>query len=497
MILILYLDHFIITSIHRDTLRKMTSGIDMSSSLIPSAGVQLYPMPLWLDDCTIDNEWITQKTGITGICHTIVQDVSNQSRRGTLIREGGTLLVTLHFDIDATSKRNQQPSQQLPQKQQQEQQQLIIKQVDKSNDRQVTISRQLGLAREACFYTDLAPFLPSNQNNGIPKIWYSYGNNETGEKCIIMEYLDPTKWLDSGLFFGPGNPNNWNRDLPFILNRSYLSSNIPSKPPTSASVAYTTFREIARVHAYFWNKEELLLHPNFHWLRGHGWIQQKSRETWEASQNLIRTIWSKYCQDDVGYEQQEERQEQKKIITWDPVVRLAVEKSISSISWENQINRLCVSGHWTLVHGDFWPGNVMWDIQNEIKRQPQLQVNEEIDKCNIRILDWEMVGLGSGPQDLGQYVLSNFSSQERRECEHEIVHAYHNELCLAGRNDVSFEYCWNEYMIGGVERWLWFLIWFLGQGESLQGWAQFFHDQIADFMHDHNISEANISQPRP
>ena len=121
----------------------------------------------------------------------------------------------------------------------------------------------------------------------------------------------------------------------------------------------------------------------------------------------------------------------------------------------------------------------------------------------VRLLDWEMVGLGSGPQDLGQYVLSNMDPVERRACERQLVEAYYNALCQAGVNEgrsgnsrVTFDYCWQEYRIGGLERWLWFLVWFIGN-ESMLDWAQFFHDQIATFMKDHRLTERDVTQPRP
>ena len=109
-----------------------------------------------------------------------------------------------------------------------------------------------------------------------------------------------------------------------------------------------------------------------------------------------------------------------------------------------------------------------------------------------------MVGLSSGPQDLGQYVISNMDPVDRRACEKELVRAYYDELLRNGVKDDAndlWDFCWKEYQIGGVERWLWFLVWFLGQ-ENLQ-FSQFFHDQIAAFMHDHDLTAENLTQPRP
>jgi hypothetical protein len=53
--------------------------------------------------------------------------------------------------------------------------------------------------------------------------------------------------IDSGILFGPGNPNNWKRNLPGMLKAAF--SNKP--PPTATTVAATTFRAFTAVHATF------------------------------------------------------------------------------------------------------------------------------------------------------------------------------------------------------------------------------------------------------
>jgi thiamine kinase-like enzyme len=207
------------------------------------------------------------------------------------------------------------------------------------------------------------------------------------------------------------------------------------------------------------------------WLRGSGWLQGKDEASWEASQDLIRQIWKK----------QSTTAAAAAAIRWDPLVHEAVDKAVQGISWSAQLERLNKEGLWTLVHGDFWPGNVMWPTSKQ--------------KGKLKLLDFEMVGLGSGPQDLGQYVLSNFHPSERRACERELVQTYWQEIQKQGV-DVTWEYVWHEYRVGGVERWLWFLVYFLGQ-EGHADWAQFFHDQIAGFMQDHSLTASDMTQTRP
>merc|ERR1712232_863555 len=305
-----------------------------------------------------------------------------------------------------------------------------------------------------------------------PKIFYSYGDFLTGRKCIIME--DIPNSIDSGVLFGPGNPNNWKRNLPELIAK------IESSPPTSKEVALVTFREIAKIHAIYWKRDDLLS-PDKTWLRGRAWLRGLGKESWEASQNLVRLFWNLYLETETN----ENGGITKPLIPWDDRVRSAVEKAVNGISWEAQLKRLNKEEHWTLVHGDFWPGNVMW-----------MTASNESNKLPIRFLDWEMVGLGSGPQDLGQYVVSNMDPVDRKECEHELVEAYFKELLLHNESiDCSSDYCWQEYKIGAVERWIWFLVYFVGS--EMGDWALFFHNQISSFMADHKITSEHITQPRP
>jgi len=412
------------------------------------------PMPQWLDGNHLDPEWIEKATGIS--CESCVAvDISNEGRKSQGdVKDGATLRLTLRKDLRYVEMSPIT---------------LVVKQVTvtTSQGTAIEMSKQLGLAREALFYSQLSQHyqLPPNV---IPQIHYSHGNYETGEKIVIMEDLDNA--IDSGVLFGPGNPNNWKRDLPTMAAKA--------GNPSSKQVAMVTFCEMAKVHATYWQSWSLLSNDKS-WLRGQNWLQGQGQDSWKASQGMLQNWWKDYL----------ETEADQPVITWDPRVRKATEKAMNGISWESQLERLHTNGHWTLVHGDFWPGNIMWICSNS-------SGNEKEDA--IKIIDWEMVGLGSGPQELGQYVISNMDPAERRASEKELVEVYHKELKAHLKEDkccCSWEYCWSEYKVGGVERWLWFLVYFIGNG--MGDWAQFFHDQISEFMKDHNLSADDITQPRP
>lgn len=411
------------------------------------------PMIVWLDDSSIDLSWLRHHTRIRyQACS--VEDISNETRRFDKVCDGSTLRLTIGLERDGAAHNNVDDSSTTKS--------IVVKQVPPAGR---PLSKQLGLAREALFYDQLAPDLNTSEEI-IPHIFYSWGDIESGSKVVLMEDLSQ-KSLDSGVFFGPGNPNNWNRNLDEQVKRA------GANPPSAAEVAQVTFKAMAKVHATFWEREDLL-DPKYDWLRGHQWLLGKGKDSWEASQQLVQNFWQACLKREA---------DGHSTIRWDPpTVREAVEAAVKGISWDAQTKRLHRHGHWTLVHGDFWPGNCMWMIESE--------------QNSIRLLDWEMVGLGSGPQDLGQYILSNMDPAERRKHERSLVEAYFEELKRCGVQNIDWEYCWSEYKIGGLERWLWFLIYFVGQ-DGMLDWAQFFHNQIASFMTDHNLTAKDVVQPRP
>lgn len=433
-------------------------------------------MPVWINEDELSPVWLQDRLQDPSITRASVEDISNATRKGERPRDGATLKVTItrgdHNEARAhkDGRGSLSPST------------LILKQTLQTPNG-IQMSKSLGLAREALFYKHLVPKLASNIC--IPVVYYAHGDWETGEKVILMEDLSSSSptYVDSGILFGPGNPNNWKRDLSGMITQAYGDR---SKPPSGAEVADITFRVIAKVHAKFWRDETLMGNP---YLRGSHWIQGQGEAAWKASQGYIQGIYENGIDD--------------KLERWDPLVKATLAHAMDGISWEAQLERLnAAHSNWTLVHGDFWPGNVLIStnvVSEENKNNKSSAVG--LGEAGIRVLDWEMVGLGSGPQDLGQYILSNMSIEERQSCEERIVKDYWEELTSHGvdRDLFTWEECWREYCIGGVERFLWFLVYFCGQplGSPLLKWGQFFHDQIAAFLKDHHLEPTDFVQPRP
>ena len=507
----------------------------------------------WLDDTHVDPQWMDQHVDPTSLdtelrghkwrcISCIAQDISNPLRRGERVREGATLRLTVHY-------QQQQETNDKPTNKESESANtprtmtMIVKQAATPKGRE--LSQKLGLAREALFYQHLAPLIQQHfyqdqsvatANKAIdepilPHVYYAHGNYPTnGSKFLVMQDLPSAEYIDSGVLFGPGNPHNWDHPASRLDELVQKAGS-----PLPHEVAHDTFQVLARIHALYWQRIEWVESATY--LRGHDWVFHSPASTdntsddkrqdqdeafvgapasWIASQQYIRDSWQSYLKREQELSSSSSSTDAKKDadspnrIQWDPLVRAAVEKAVAGISWTAHAQRLHHQGPWTLVHGDFWPGNVLWKL-------PTSSTQEPTQRNGLRLVDFEMVGLGSGPQEIGQYVISHMSRDVRKEHEHVLLQQYYETLKTtyyehrpfsppqeANDNNnnttddlmLSWEECWREYTVGGVERWMWFLIYFCAMPASTS-WAQFFHNQIADFMHDHDLTADDITQPRP
>ena len=92
-----------------------------------------------------------------------------------------------------------------------------------------------------------------------------------------------------GLFFGNGNPNNWN-----VKDTEKLISGF--KNNTVAHNVQSAFKLYARLHSEFWCDTALLSN---HWLRGSVWMTGQDKTSWQAAQNLAIKAWLE-CRKDLS-----------------------------------------------------------------------------------------------------------------------------------------------------------------------------------------------------
>jgi hypothetical protein len=332
------------------------------------------------------------------------------------------------------------------------------------------LSELLGLAREGYFYERWAT-LPTAAGAAcelggvLPRVLHAEGRMETGEKVVVMEDLTAES-VQLGCAFPaagawPGNPNNWGRAL-----------RAPPRAVDAAEATRLAFAAAATLHAPFWGCAALTEHA---WLRGAGWLRGEERASWEEAQAHTAAQWALVKARIAGgggggggaY-----------AVRWHPHLVACIDAALAKVSWDAYQAELRARP-FTLVHGDFHPANLL--LSNDGER--------------VKIVDWEVVGVGSGPQDLGQFMISHVEPTARASIERAAVAAYHAALMAANaRIAVTPEKCWEEYVNGGLGRWLFFL--------PYDGWgappstSQFFADQVLAFIQAHGITPENVPMPR-
>lgn len=481
--------------------------------------------------------------------------MTSMSEAGGLSCE--TFRLSLQFEPTKNKKMNDKEEEE--EEEVEENLSLVLKRTKTGGEE---FSKAIGLNREGKFYQQFLP--PSSQNKKnknilnnssiglnvdnnknnkennknktlasfLPKVYWSYANDETGIKYILMEDLSKDS-IQSGYFFGSYSPLNWGKTLQqittqFLQQHHIIINNDDDHHLSVKNVTNMAFEAAAILHATYWQNPLLLLqedddedhhhhnHPSS-WLRGSQWICGKDQESWWKSQQQCIDSWNKTKQ----------QQQQQKIdnnnnnaasggVKWDNDLIACMDASINKIDW-NVYQKELKQRPFTLVHGDFHPANCMiraihptttskTSLSSDGKNddEPMNEDNISKNKLKLVLLDFEVVGVGSGPQDLGQYMISHTTPQLRKELEKDAVHLYYDTLLHHYYNNhnkeeefnMSFEECWNEYIMGGFSRWVWLLS-ILSQNISSVHVLQYFHDQLLAFIQTHDIiTPDNVSMPR-
>jgi len=159
-----------------------------------------------------------------------------------------------------------------------------------------------------------------------------------------------------------------------------------------------------------------------------------------------------------------------------------LDASIAKASWD-EFQAELTSRPRSLTHGDFHPANFMV--------RPMNGAGEH----TVVLIDWEMVGVGSGPQDIGQFMISHTSPQLRASLERGVVESYHSELrSLNPSIRMTLDECWAEYVAGGLGRWLWFVPLLVTMCPPAAG--QYFVDQVQAFAQAHGVTAETVPMPR-
>lgn len=335
-------------------------------------------------------------------------------------------------------------------------------------------SRTLGLAREAKFYEWVASLDSSVYKDLVPTVYYSKGDMVSGDKVILLE--DLSKYVQSGYLSGGGSPLNWGRDLPAEV----ASKGLAIVDGITEVVAEAACVLAAKYHGQHWLRKDLLAQSD--WMKGSDWFNGSGKESWVAGQKYITDAWVVL--------------KTSKALTWSPYIVSLIDASISKVSWPAFQERLKTS-HFTLAHGDFHPANMLCWYDTS-------KTTLTADDIDMRLVDWEVVGVGSGAQDIGQYMISHMTPETRRGCEHRLLKVYYEKLMqsipsesdatVSGRGEYTYDLCYREYVYGGVERWMFLLIILANMcPDEMQA---YFLAQVEAFAMDHNVTPESIGMSR-
>lgn len=338
----------------------------------------------------------------------------------------------------------------------------------------------IGAAREALFYSEFASQLA---DAGVPRCdershhhphhpphlcrcYYAEGDMTTGEMLVLIECAEGA--VPAGTFFGPENPNNW-------AVKDKLEGMCEGNP-TAEQISADAFNLYARLHAKYWQDDHLVKKE---WLKGSDWQRGSGNATWHASQQMAIGAWAATSK---------EREEGTSPISWDPHLLACIDTSFGKVDWSHFQTELN-SRAFSLVHGDCHPHNALWTRQRT-------------EHAKLCLIDFEMVAVGSPAQDIGQWMVSHMLPAVRRRCEKDLVMMYHQavqaELRQLGKDShaeaFTFELCWLEYVSGAAARWIWLLAVLVSRVPPSMG--QYFHDQVAAFLHDHIKNPVDAPMPR-
>lgn len=332
------------------------------------------------------------------------------------------------------------------------------------------ISKMHGLTREVEVYK--RQLLSSNEkelvgdvidgvrvfvfNSVTPTVYAADSDPESGAKRVIMKDLSK-ECLESGYFVGASHtPLNAAKNVDEVLVKTYGDV---SKAPSQAEVMKRSFVQAARIHAHHWNAPALLDNT---WLRNADFYKdavngETENARYDQTCQYLINKWVNEVRPSLSQDPDcENYYIADDTVRWSKLLVGLIDVSLSPerTSWLSYATHL-LKRPYTFIHGDFHPGNMMVRTKDG----------------EVVLLDLELVGIGSGPQDPAQYVMSHVSPAHFQEVVDTALRAYYDELHSTwavidegdedkrkAREEYDFEKCLQDYVVGGLGKWLWLMV---------------------------------------
>ena len=427
-------------------------------------------------------------------------------------------------------------------------------------------SKKLGLYREGAFYNTIGPWVqqrldnvqqqeqqqqdqqqpnnpsstssstPCQRTSFIPQALFAASDSNTGQKAIVLDYYD--HYIEAGVFF-PHSVHNVVRkmennetqkkeskesnDPPLAMEihgknddnmqNSNDKANLTKSQCNAKNITLEATRIAASIHGSFYNDLSLLndstISPH---LRMADWIQGRNRESFLLSQQEVCDRWThvKTQWEKGEWYGGQVTMEKEWVDIMDASCALALDFDSFVDKWN--VTGDCNAGRhdkvdasrcdgrpnigWSLVHGDYHPGNLL--CQKEMHASSAMP--------QLILIDWEVVGIGSGPQDIGQFLISHMKTQYAVKLLDAVVSVYRNSLIktLQAVNPAqiltvpSLDDLKKEIVYGGLERWVWLFGYMCGFESSMPPvYMQYFHDQLYGWVVKNGITAKNVGMPRP
>jgi len=147
------------------------------------------------------------------------------------------------------------------------------------------------------------------------------------------------------------------------------------------------------------------------------------------------------------------------------VVINLIDASLKHDDWDAYVSR-ARAVPFTLMHGDFHPANMMLSCSDSTaaSASASASANTNTDSLPLQIylLDFEMMGVGMGATDLGQYMVSHLHPMLRKKHEATFIETYYTHLSAiigaTASSAYTHEECFQDYVRGGVEKWMFLLV---------------------------------------
>ena len=378
---------------------------------------------------------------------------------------------------------------------------LILKRTKPFEDSKKS-SKKLGLYREGVFYSTIGPWIQNRLNQVpnygqehtfIPQALFSASDADTGQKAIVLQCYDA---LEAGAKF-PHSVHNVVRKMRADAEDSTKDGGADDTLHIRKSITLEAARIAALLHGSFYYDSSLFTGTSFaDNLRMADWIQGKNKESFLESQQEIVDRWANAK---ARWKRREFFSGKVQLGTefveiMDASCALALNFDLFVSKWnDQQLGDDKIA--WSLVHGDYHPGNFLYFNENR----------SEDERPKMILIDWEVVGIGSGPQDIGQFLISHLETGEAHAMLEEVASVYRQTLQTtldavnSNRSKApTLRAIKNEIIYGGIERWVWLFAFMCGHEAHMPYvYMQFFHDQMQKFIIANSIAATNIGMPRP